>query len=75
MSPEQFRGEVTPWTDQYSVGGTLVFLLAGIPPTSLPQRRLETDLASVKCSPGTRAILTDLLKVSQQNTLNIIYQS
>ena len=30
MAPEQFRGQATPASDLYGLGGTLLFLLSGV---------------------------------------------
>jgi hypothetical protein len=43
MAPEQFSGRTTPQSDLYSLGATLVHLLAGRPPSDLPQRELRLD--------------------------------
>uniref|UniRef100_A0A061QWW9 non-specific serine/threonine protein kinase n=1 Tax=Tetraselmis sp. GSL018 TaxID=582737 RepID=A0A061QWW9_9CHLO len=43
MAPEQFRGAAQPSSDLYALGGTLLFLLSGQPPSSFPQARLRID--------------------------------
>ncbi|HHP7244835.1 MAG TPA: serine/threonine protein kinase [Elainellaceae cyanobacterium] len=43
MPPEQFRGQVTPASDLYALGATIVFLLTGRSPDELPQRRMKID--------------------------------
>ncbi|CAK0784475.1 hypothetical protein CVIRNUC_007679 [Coccomyxa viridis] len=47
MAPEQFRGQATPASDLYGLGGTLLFLLSGKPPSSFPQDRLRIDFRDV----------------------------
>ncbi len=41
MSPEQFRGKANTTTDLYGLGTTLIFLLTGKHPSSLPQQKLK----------------------------------
>ncbi|MBD2022222.1 serine/threonine protein kinase [Leptolyngbya sp. FACHB-36] len=41
MPPEQFGGRVTPASDLYSLGATLIFLATGRHPTELPQRNFQ----------------------------------
>lgn len=43
MAPEQLRGQATPASDLYSLGCTLLFLLARKPPGALPQKRLRVS--------------------------------
>lgn len=43
MAPEQFRGQATLSTDLYGLATTLLFLLAGAPPSDLPERNLKLD--------------------------------
>ena len=38
MSPEQFGGKVIPKSDLYSLGATLIYLIAGMHPANLPQK-------------------------------------
>jgi serine/threonine protein kinase len=38
MPPEQFGGRVTPASDLYSLGATLIYLVTGLHPTELPQK-------------------------------------
>ncbi len=43
MPPEQFRGYVTPASDLYALGTTLIFLLTGRSPDEIPQVRMKPD--------------------------------
>lgn len=47
VSPEQFRGKITPAADIYSAGCTIYFLLTGRDPTPLSQSRPAADDTSV----------------------------
>lgn len=44
MSPEQLHGEVTPATDLYALGATLVSLAGGVEPEDVPRKGLRMDL-------------------------------
>ena len=43
MAPEQFRGQAYLSTDLYGLGTTLLYLLTGIDPAILPQKKLKID--------------------------------
>ncbi|KAL0052888.1 hypothetical protein WJX82_009212 [Trebouxia sp. C0006] len=45
MAPEQFRGAAQPASDLYALGGTLLYLLSGKPPSAFPQDRLHIDFS------------------------------
>ncbi len=45
MAPEQLHGQVTPATDLYSLGATLVALAGGVEPEDVPRKGLAMDLA------------------------------
>jgi len=62
MSPEQFRGEVTPVSDIYGVGCCLLFLLTGMSPSEFPQSRLKIDFSSVTVSSKVKSVLARLLE-------------
>ncbi len=52
MAPEQFRGQVKPASDLYSLGATLIFVLTGRSPVDLPQIRMKIDFRNrVSISP------------------------
>ncbi len=45
MAPEQLHGQVTPATDLYALGATIVALAGGIEPEDVPRKGLRMDLA------------------------------
>jgi len=47
MPPEQFSGRVVPASDLYSLGATLVALIAGNHPSSLPHRGIKIDFEQI----------------------------
>ncbi len=44
MAPEQLHGQVTPATDLYALGATIVSLAGGIEPEDVPRKGLRMDL-------------------------------
>lgn len=46
ISPEQFRGQVVPASDLYSLGATLLFLLTHKLPDEFPLKRMKIDFRS-----------------------------
>jgi serine/threonine protein kinase len=44
MAPEQLHGQVTPATDLYALGATIVALAGGIEPEDVPRKGLRMDL-------------------------------
>lgn len=63
MSLEQLRGNVTPASDLYSLGGTLLFLLTHRSPTDLPQKGMRIDFShKVNVSDRFKAWLKKILE-------------
>jgi eukaryotic-like serine/threonine-protein kinase len=68
MAPEQFRGQAVLATDLYGLGTTLLFLLTGDSPATLPQRRLKIDFRPhVQISKSFAAWLERLLEPIAEN--------
>lgn len=44
MAPEQLHGQVTPATDLYALGATIVSLAGGVEPEHVPRKGLRMDL-------------------------------
>jgi serine/threonine protein kinase len=59
MAPEQLHGQVTPATDIYALGATIVALAGGIEPEDVPRKGLRMDLDRhlPSLDPGLRAAL------------------
>jgi serine/threonine protein kinase len=47
MPPEQFSGRAVPASDLYSLGATLIALLVGTHPSSLPRRGARFDISQI----------------------------
>ena len=60
MAPEQLHGQVTPATDLYALGATIVALAGGVEPENVPRKGLRMDLERhlPALDPGFRAALT-----------------
>nr|HEX4312656.1 serine/threonine-protein kinase [Kofleriaceae bacterium] len=60
MAPEQLHGRVTPATDIYALGATIVSLAGGIEPEDVPRKGLRMDLDKhlPAMDRGLRAALT-----------------
>ncbi|MCS6960517.1 MAG: serine/threonine-protein kinase [Pseudanabaenaceae cyanobacterium SKYGB_i_bin29] len=64
-APEQYLGQVSFASDLYSLAATLVYLITGINPADLPQKRMVVDwrrLAKVNISPKLGQWLDELLQ-------------
>lgn len=61
MPPEQFRGQTHCACDLYALGATLLFLLTGQPPDSLPQQRMKLDFRQVVTVSPTLGLWLDKL--------------
>lgn len=62
MAPEQLHGQVTPATDLYALGATIVSLAGGIEPEDVPRKGLRMDLARhlPALDPTLRAALIEM---------------
>ncbi len=62
MAPEQLHGQVTPASDLYALGATIVALAGGVEPEDVPRKGLRMDLARhlPGLDPGLRATLDAL---------------
>eukprot|EP00850_Spirogloea_muscicola_P004998 SM000022S07212 [mRNA] locus=s22:493953:499216:- [translate_table: standard] len=68
MAPEQFQNRAVPQSDLYALGGTLLFLLSGRPPSAFPQRRLKVDFrSSVSMSPGMVDVVERLMEPAPED--------
>lgn len=69
MAPEQLRGSARPASDLFALGGTLLYLLSGEPPSSFPQRRLKVDFSRVDVTPRLKNLLEGLLQPAYEDRL------
>jgi len=62
MAPEQLHGQVTPATDLYALGATIVALAGGVEPEDVPRKGLRMDLAKALPSlePSFRYVLEEM---------------
>jgi serine/threonine protein kinase len=62
MAPEQLHGQVTPATDLYALGATIVSLAGGIEPEDVPRKGLRMDLAKhlPGLDPALRSVLVEM---------------
>lgn len=69
MAPEQLRGSARPASDLFALGGTLLYLLSGEPPSAFPQRRLKVDFSRIEMSPRLNNLLEGLLQPAYEDRL------
>ncbi|EFN53197.1 hypothetical protein CHLNCDRAFT_32227, partial [Chlorella variabilis] len=69
MAPEQFRGAASPASDLYGLGGTLLYLLSGRPPSAFPVDRMRTDFSAVKMGARLEAVVDGLLEPVPEDRL------
>lgn len=62
MAPEQFRGAASPASDLYGLGGTLLLMLSGRPPSAFPIDRMKIDISSVKMGARLEMVVEGLLE-------------
>ncbi|MEZ4404116.1 MAG: serine/threonine-protein kinase [Kofleriaceae bacterium] len=64
MAPEQLHGQVTPASDLYGLGATIVALAGGVEPEDVPRKGLAMDLARhlPAMSPTLRAALAAMVE-------------
>ena len=68
MAPEQLHGVARPESNLHGVGATLLFVLAGRPPSDLPHRKLRVDFRPhVSVSPAFGAWLARLLEPAPED--------
>ena len=76
MAPEQLQGEATTVSDIYGLGMTLVFLLTGQDPTSLPKKRLKVDYKSfVQVAPAFEYVLDLMLETIPEDRVESAAQA
>lgn len=76
MPPEQFGGRITPATDLYALGATLIYLATGQHPDQLPQREMRILFADqVNLSPRWIDLLEWLTEPSVNLRLNSAKQA
>ena len=68
-APEQMLGGVTPVSDLYSVGATLLFLLSGCAPSTMPQSRLKINFRGFVTIESARleAVIARLLEPAAED--------
>ena len=72
MPPEQFRGQVVPSTDLYSLGTTILYLLSHSFPAEFPQKKLKIDFRS---SVNVSSELADWLEIMLEPAVEDRFES
>lgn len=68
MAPEQFQNRATLQTDLYGLGGTMLYMLSGRPPSYFPQRRLKVVFRDlVTMSPELANVIDRLLEPAPED--------
>jgi eukaryotic-like serine/threonine-protein kinase len=67
MAPEQFRGQAYLSTDLYGLGTTILYLLTGKDPATLPQQKLKIDFRDAISLPADFASWLDRLLEPEAN--------
>lgn len=68
MAPEQFQNRATLQTDLYGLGGTMLYMLSGRPPSYFPQRRLKVEFQDVvTMSAGLANVVNRLLEPAPED--------
>ncbi|KAG0559452.1 hypothetical protein M758_10G102700 [Ceratodon purpureus] len=68
MAPEQFQNRATLQTDLYGLGGTMLYMLSGRPPSYFPQRRLKVEFRDlVTMSAGLANVVDRLLEPAPED--------
>lgn len=71
MAPEQFRGSAQPGSDLYGLGGTLLYLLSGRPPSDFSLNRMKLDTSMVPMSYKLKWVVDGLLEPVVEDRLTV----
>ncbi|MEQ8998918.1 MAG: type IV pilin-like G/H family protein [Coleofasciculus sp. B1-GNL1-01] len=74
--PEQLWGKAVPASDLYALGATLIHLLTGIPPSQLPQQRMQIKFQDkVKVEPNFANWIDQLIQPAPEKRLSTARQA